>query len=459
MSWHSRLKASQAVVMIVIGGVLAFFIPVYAVDILLDDNTSPYSDTTCYDFTNNSLTTCGSSPSISETKYFGQVLDLKEGEEITSITLYSSGTPHGQNKHQLFILDNDQFNHFKTSGQLTVLATSTERIDFGSFTISYEMTPDVSLPLRIIVKNWSTYPGMGTATDLVVLRPDSYPRRTNAYYNPSSLASAFGTDYLDLDNGMDLHISVYTPEENLSFKRPQFSGQTLFGTDIYRSFELYGSCSEDFQLRFFSIATGLDKYYLMTCSTTISYWELEGQNLPDGYYSLRASSTNNSQIASGFFFVDTYASTTVASTTPYFSDLYDKINTWSCPVPYLDSFDVCATIGDMITSMIDALSNGVKNTYGAFRNAKPYAYIFDLSDTFTTALETTTSTVPLATFVVPTSTNFLNTKFQGTFHFFDSTTLTSLLSESQWSVIRAFLSVFLYVLFGTWLYRRIIKLV
>jgi len=454
MSWLLRLKTSQVVFMIVIGGVLALFNSAKATDIILDDNTTPYSDTTCYNFTTDTVETCGSTPSISSTPiYFGQKLDLKEGEEITSIVLYGNGTPHASNHHQLFILDNDQFLHLQSTGQLTALATSTDRLDFASFAISYTMPVDAVLPLWIVVKNWSSYP-TPTATDLVVLRPDSYPRRSDSYYQPSSLASAFRSNFSEMQDAMDLHITVYTPERNLSILSPQ-NGQVYTTYDQYREFYINGSCSENLQLRMFAIQEGLDKYYNVTCSTTISFWEIQGMNLPDGYYSLRASSTNNSQIGSGFWYQNLYASSSVASTTPTFSEIYTKIKNWSCNVPYL-SWDPCADISSIFISIFDSLTTAVKTVFGSFRATKPYSYVPELYDIFSTALETTTSTTPLATFVVPTSTNFLNTKFQGTFHLFDSTTLTSILPANQWTVIRSFASAFFYLLFGFWLYKKVI---
>lgn len=67
---------------------------------------------------------------------------------------------------------------------------------------------------------------------------------------------------------------------------------------------------------------------------------------------------------------------------------------WSCPVPYLESFDVCGAVAYMWGALSCSSMDSVRTNFSSITNVKPYKYFFQVKDAVIGGLATTTSSTP-----------------------------------------------------------------
>jgi len=129
-----------------------------------------------------------------------------------------------------------------------------------------------------------------------------------------------------------------------------------------------------------------------------------------------------------------------------------RIANWTCEIPFL-SWNLCEDLAYMTNNVSCYAYNTIKLNGLDIQNKKPYSYVTDFRTAFETGNLSHTSTIGIIT-ATATATS---TTPSIVFTIFDPSMFEDIISAEQWASLQGLFRTVLYVVFGLYLYRRILQ--
>jgi len=374
---------------------------------------------------------------------------------ISSVNTYivkGSGGSTGTMTSTGYLLDQAQFDVLKATNNIPdALATSTSNGLDVTATETFTFSP------AYLANSTNGFPKYFVVRFTGVLNPSNVQFRLASDSNYglgggfSFLINAWSDDIKPIDSDLDLMLELYTDDTQLVVTSPSHF------EIVNNNFSLAGTCPGDVNYAIHNEATIASStsaaYGFADCDTNTFFNTIGG--LPEnGVWYITATTTYSYYLRTFVFYDDS-----VDAIDDTLQDALDDVrgnieNSEGCPIPYLN-WNPCAAVAGLILSTASSTRGLTQTVYEITRTTKPYSYVPQIIDSFTTANDTPSSTIATTTFAIASTT--VAGGFDFAWNVNIGNMIDDIIPESVWNSLRPIFVVVLYLAFGYYLFFRFLR--
>jgi len=368
---------------------------------------------------------------------------------ISKIQLYQGGiTPGGGvgDVIDLVLLDQNKTGVATSSVAMHIGGTASElTFTFGTpYSVTNQtditgfrlhMNAGTTNPAPVLRVSENLFPPIGGFNSVYDLNSGTFPNFNSA-----------NTEY----DTYDLWTRVYIDDPNVLRITSPANGSLLTTTPVVIS----GTCFDDFALDVYNgltVASSTEAYSSwVQCSPVFGFGA--GVTVSEGSWTAYAYSSSTSDTVT-FFYSPDYGGF-IGTTTP----TYNPIAGWSCNIPYLN-FDACAVIATSIDRIASTIAVFFRAVLTGVTSIPPFNWLSDIKDAIDTGISTATTTTDIVPLTVTIPTSTMGTAAPFTMQLFTHAQFTDVVPQDTWDDLRPYFNMAVYLLFGMYLFYRILHAV